>query len=76
MILQIFIYITKQITMEKTAKILNILINTKPIFSNKEEEDIWLKNIADFCEISGIFKNIDQSKKNSILEINKYENKV
>ncbi len=62
--------------MDKTIKILNILINTKPIFSNKEEEDIWHQNIADFCEIAGIFKNIDLSKKKLISEINKYEDKV
>ncbi len=40
---------------QKALKLLNILLSSRPEFNSKEEEEKWLKNIQDYCEISGIF---------------------
>jgi hypothetical protein len=62
--------------MLRAIKVLNILISSKPEFSNHDEENIWVKSIYDFCEVSGLLKYFDRLEEDYFIKLYLTENKV
>lgn len=44
--------------MDKRLAILKIMIQTKPFFYNKKEEEDWTKNIDAYISVSKVFDKI------------------
>ncbi len=57
----------------RALTILNILLNSRPEFESEEDALKWLKNIEEFCNISGVFV---RCKKDLVEPINKIPDKI
>ncbi len=56
----------------RALTILNILLNSRPEFESEEDALKWLKNIEEFCNISGVFVRF----KTELVEPNKISDKI
>ncbi len=54
--------------MDKRLRILKNMIESKPIFNNKKEEEDWTKNIDDYIRVSKVFDKIFIESEKNILD--------